>query len=54
MKFYQCAHCGNLAVKLHDSGVSMVCCGHPMQGGNPRHGGGLHRKAPAAGNPQWR
>lgn len=30
MKFYQCEHCGNLAVKLTDSGVPMVCCGAPM------------------------
>lgn len=30
MKFYQCEHCGNLAVKLTDSGVPMVCCGTPM------------------------
>ena len=25
MKFYQCEHYGNLAVKLTDSGVPMVC-----------------------------
>lgn len=31
MKFYQCDHCGNQAVKLLDSGVPMVCCGQPMR-----------------------
>ena len=30
MKFYQCEHCSNVAVKLTDSGVPMVCCGAPM------------------------
>lgn len=31
MKFYQCDHCGNRAVKLLDSGVPLVCCGQPMR-----------------------
>ncbi len=31
MKFYQCDHCGNQAVKLRDSGVPLVCCGQPMR-----------------------
>ena len=30
MNFYQCAHCGNLVLKLKDSGVPLVCCGQPM------------------------
>ena len=30
MKFYQCEHCGNLAVKLTDSGVPLVCCGQEV------------------------
>ena len=30
MKFYKCAHCGNVAVKLHDAGVPLVCCGEKM------------------------
>lgn len=30
MNFYQCAHCGNLILKLKDSGVPVVCCGKPM------------------------
>ncbi len=29
--FYRCAHCGNIAWKLIDSGVPMVCCGEEMQ-----------------------
>lgn len=27
---YLCKHCGNLAGKLIDSGVNMVCCGEEM------------------------
>lgn len=30
-KFYICRHCGNIIVKLEDSGVPVVCCGEPMQ-----------------------
>lgn len=30
VKFYRCEHCGNIAVKVVDSGVPMVCCGEPM------------------------
>ena len=30
MKFYRCEHCGNIIIKLHDSGVPVVCCGQPM------------------------
>ncbi len=30
MKFYRCEHCGNIVIKLHDSGVPVVCCGQPM------------------------
>ncbi|MDD3946396.1 MAG: desulfoferrodoxin family protein [Clostridia bacterium] len=29
-KFYLCEICGNLAGKIHDSGIDMVCCGQPM------------------------
>ncbi len=29
-KLYRCAHCGNVAFKLVDSGVPMICCGEPM------------------------
>jgi superoxide reductase len=31
MVIYRCRHCGNIATKLHDSGVKMVCCGENMQ-----------------------
>lgn len=31
LEFYRCAHCGNVAVKLFDKGVPLVCCGEPMQ-----------------------
>ena len=29
-KFYICERCGNIAGKIHDSGVQMVCCGQKM------------------------
>lgn len=28
--FYVCKHCGNVAMKPVDSGVSLVCCGEEM------------------------
>jgi superoxide reductase len=31
VKFFKCAHCGNVIVKLVDSGVPVVCCGEKMQ-----------------------
>jgi len=31
LKFYKCLHCGNVAVKMFDSGVPMVCCGDKME-----------------------
>ncbi|MCQ2742884.1 MAG: desulfoferrodoxin [Bacilli bacterium] len=31
LKFYRCAHCGNVAEKLVDKGVSLVCCGENME-----------------------
>lgn len=31
LKLYRCEHCGNIAFKLVDSGVPMVCCGEKMQ-----------------------
>ncbi len=30
LKFYRCPFCGNIVVKLQDSGVPVVCCGKPM------------------------
>lgn len=31
MKFYVCAHCGNIIAYAHASGVPVVCCGEKMQ-----------------------
>ena len=30
LKFYICKHCGNIAVKVQEAGVPLVCCGEPM------------------------
>lgn len=30
VKFFKCEHCGNIAIKVVDKGVSVVCCGEPM------------------------
>ena len=29
--FYICKHCGNIIMKINDSGVPVSCCGEPMQ-----------------------
>lgn len=31
VKFYKCAHCGNVIVKVVDSSVPVVCCGQKME-----------------------
>lgn len=31
MKFYICAHCGNIVTFLRDTGVPVICCGEPMK-----------------------
>lgn len=31
LKLYRCPHCGNIAFKLVDAGVPLVCCGQPME-----------------------
>ena len=31
VKFYKCMHCGNIAVKVFDAGVPLVCCGEKME-----------------------
>lgn len=31
MRFYRCPICGNVVQKMVDSGVSLVCCGQPME-----------------------
>lgn len=30
VKFFRCAHCGNVVAVLVDGGVTPVCCGEPM------------------------
>lgn len=30
-KFYLCPHCGNIAAKVKDKGVPLVCCGQRME-----------------------
>ena len=30
IKFYRCPVCGNIVMKVMDSGVPVVCCGQPM------------------------
>lgn len=30
VKFYKCMHCGNIAIKVVDNKVPLVCCGEPM------------------------
>ncbi len=44
MKFYRCKHCGNLIVKLHDSGVPVICCGEPMEQLQPGTSDGAYEK----------
>ena len=31
LKFYKCAHCGNVIVKVDDKGVPVMCCGEKME-----------------------
>lgn len=31
MKFFICAHCGNMITYVKDAGVPVTCCGEPMQ-----------------------
>lgn len=35
IKFYKCPVCGNIAVKVVDSGVPLVCCGKKMEALQP-------------------
>ena len=44
VKFYRCPHCGNIIVKVKDSGVPVVCCGAPMQELVPNTGDGAGEK----------
>ena len=31
MKFYQCAHCGQIVAIVKKTGVPIICCGEPMK-----------------------
>lgn len=31
MKFYRCAHCGQIVAIVKETGVPILCCGEPMQ-----------------------
>lgn len=31
LKFFRCKECGNIIVKINDSGVNVVCCGNEME-----------------------
>lgn len=31
LEMYRCAHCGNIVIMAHKSGVPIVCCGEPME-----------------------
>lgn len=36
LEFYQCEMCGNLMIKLEDSGITPVCCGKEMKVVTPK------------------
>ena len=31
LKFYRCAHCGQIIAKVKDKGIPVICCGEKMQ-----------------------
>lgn len=31
LKFYRCAHCGQIILKVKETAVPVVCCGQPMK-----------------------
>lgn len=43
-RFYVCEHCGNMALKLYDSGAKMVCCGDQMKELIPNDSDGAKEK----------
>ncbi|MCQ2118156.1 MAG: desulfoferrodoxin [Bacteroidales bacterium] len=43
-KFFLCSTCGNVVVKVVDSGVTPVCCGNPMRELIPDTVGGVYEK----------
>ena len=44
LKFYRCKHCGNIVVKLEDSGVPVSCCGEAMEQLQAGVSDGAHEK----------
>ena len=43
-KFYLCTKCGNIIMKIADSGVTPVCCGEPMKLLEPKMTDGAFEK----------
>ena len=43
-EFYYCKHCGNIIVKVSDSGVPVVCCGEKMEFLTPNTSDGAKEK----------
>lgn len=41
---FRCQHCGNICIKLIDSGVPVFCCGEPMQALIPNTNDGAMEK----------
>ena len=31
LKFYKCAHCGQIILKVKETAVPVICCGEPMK-----------------------
>ena len=44
IKFYRCPHCGNIIVKVKDSGVPVMCCGQKMEEVPVNTNDGAHEK----------
>ena len=42
--FYYCKHCGNIIVKVNDSGAPLICCGKKMEVLNPNINDGAKEK----------
>ncbi len=44
LKFFKCAHCGNIVQLVEDMGPAVVCCGEPMRLLNPNTEEAAHEK----------
>ena len=42
--FYYCKHCGNIVVKVNDSGVPLICCGEKLEVLSPNTNDGAKEK----------